>query len=317
MSWTELQALVTEAREATEHWKEQYQRVADERAAHKGAAEAQRKTADERLARMIHSGALRQVLPHKLGLTTRRLVPAGDRLTRFLDASASYREARGKAQDAPGAPARIDGLPWRIPVGAAPPVSPLHTIAQTRDVGIGGLSVEIGAGTGAASIARVALGDSMGAYCTEPDPAAYACLVANARACGLDAVVLPDCVRVGTGESGDRTLDQWTADVGVDTDLLGCVQINGPIALPMLDGAAGLLARRHIVWQLEVVGESLDADQLRTLVTRLTASFTHFIVISTPPPGPRIRPVQDLEAVIAGDDAVAVVLYSEAQSQAR
>jgi FkbM family methyltransferase len=47
------------------------------------------------------------------------------------------------------------------------------------------------------SISRVIMGDVVAAYCAEPDPLNYACLVGNIVDNGLDGLLLPDRLAIG------------------------------------------------------------------------------------------------------------------------
>ena len=78
---------------------------------------------------------------------------------------------------------------------------PYRAIAQTREAGIGGVMIDIGANIGRMSIPRVVLGDATLAYCLEPDPLNYACLVRNIRDNGLAGLALAD----QPGARRDRT----------------------------------------------------------------------------------------------------------------
>ena len=290
------------------------ERAADQAAA-RAAADAHRRTAEERLLRIVSSSALRQVLPHKLSLARARAASCRSQSARFAEVSPAYRAALAGAGDPPGAVrSALDGVPWWMPPGSPPPRSPLHTISQTRDVGVGGVMIEVGAGSGITSVVRVALGDATAAYCTEPDAASYACLAANVVGSGLEGLVLPDRVEIGGTTPEARTLDQWVRDVEVDLDTVGFVQINSTVTGAVLNGARTLLERPVIVWQLEILPAALGADGVRDVMERITASFTHFIVVSTPPPGTRVRTVDSLAEIVAGagGENVAVLLYSAA-----
>lgn len=231
----------------------------------------------------------------------------------------------------------LDSLTWSVPLLAPhdpEAVSrylthqdfPYRAISQTREVAIGGVMIDIGANIGRMSIPRVVLGDATVAYCIEPDPLNYACLVRNIRDNGLAGLALPDRLAIGARDGivrlerakspgGHRvlaegaptaretvnvpmsTLDAWVDRVGIDLDAVRFVKVDvqgGEV--DVLDGASRVLACRHIAWQVEVDVERLSKRGLsaESLFARLRRFFTHFIDLNRLASGPRLRATRDL-----------------------
>lgn len=208
---------------------------------------------------------------------------------------------------------------------------PYRAITQTREVAIGGAMIDVGANVGRMSIPRVILGDVDLAYCAEPDPLNYACLARNVRDNNLAGLVLPDRVAVGSetgmvrfergksagghrvvdaGHVGRRetitvpmvTLDAWCDRVGIDLDRAVFVKVDVQgLEARVLTGAARVLARRHIAWQIEVDPYCLEraGAGVAELVALLQRHFTHFIDLSRHGTGERVRPVVELPDALA------------------
>jgi FkbM family methyltransferase len=232
----------------------------------------------------------------------------------------------------------LDSLVWSVPM-IAPDDSeavarylkhqdfPYRAITQTRELGIGGAMIDIGANTGRMSISRVVLGDATVAYCVEPDPLNFACLVRNVQANGLSGLVMPDRLAIGArngtirlerakSPGGHRvitdemktgretlevpmtTLDAWVDRVGIDLDTVRLIKLDvqgGEV--DVLDGAARVLSCCHIAWQIEVDVERLEKRGLAAddLFCRLRRHFTHFIDLNRMATGSRLRAVADLD----------------------
>jgi FkbM family methyltransferase len=307
-----------------------------------------KQTATELRQRMdrIHRSVLdKDVLRDSLPLRARTIAAraaapeASQRELRFREASPAYVDAVADGSEETDSVRRIavDGLTWWVPlVRPDDPVRveraiqhqdfPYRVIAQTRELAIGGVMLDVGANVGRMSIPRVILGDVTAAYCAEPDPLNYTCLARNVRDNGLRGLVLPDRVAIDavTGTSrfersasagGHRvvpdgatarretitvpvtTLDAWVARLGVRLDEVSFVKVDVQGAEPrVLRGAPATLARRHIAWQIEI-----DPYLLRTggsstgeLVELVQAHFTHFIDLHRNAPGARVRPVSEL-----------------------
>jgi FkbM family methyltransferase len=240
----------------------------------------------------------------------------------------------------------VDGLAWWVPLLRPDDFQqveralrhqdfPYRALTQTRDLAVGGAMIDIGANIGRMSIPRVILGDVTMAYCAEPDPLNYQCLVRNVRDNHLSGLVLPDCVALGATNgvvrfersrtSGghkvvdlDRvtrnetievplaTLDTWAARHGIDLEQVTFVKVDVQGSeLQVLLGATQVLARRHIAWQIEIdpvllrVGHSSPED----LFALLQRHFTHFIDLNREVDGDRARPIADLGDALAYVDA--------------
>ncbi|OFW04152.1 MAG: hypothetical protein A3I61_09190 [Acidobacteria bacterium RIFCSPLOWO2_02_FULL_68_18] len=177
------------------------------------------------------------------------------------------------------------GLRWTVPAGAAHEPSsnlhktevwlPLRDLAAIRAFVVGGVMLDIGAGVGATAIPRILLGDCARAYAAEPDGSSYLCLVGNMLQNHLEGRVLPDRVaisgssdtvnvrHVGVVESEDLpllTLDAWVERLGIPIDDVRFVRIAMQAwNLSVLRGAANLLKRAHIIWQIEIPPPLLGA----------------------------------------------------------
>lgn len=232
----------------------------------------------------------------------------------------------------------VDSLTWSVPLlSPHDPEAvarylghqdfPYRAITQTREMCIGGAMIDIGANIGRMSIPRVALGDATVAYCVEPDPLNYACLVRNIQDNGLAGLALPDRLALGahngtvrlerakspgghrvladgmktgreTVEVPISTLDAWVDRVGIDLDTVRFVKLDvqgGEV--DVLAGASAVLSRRHIAWQIEVDVERLGKRDLgvQDLFGQLRRNFTHFTDLNRLATGSRLRPVADLE----------------------
>ncbi len=263
-----------------------------------------------------------------------------DRTARFRAASPAY-EAACTAGSAPLAGMHamtLDGLAWSVPLvhpdnpqlvarAIAHQDFPYRVLTQTRDVSIGGTMIDIGANIGRMSIPRIVLGDAMAAYCAEPDPLNYACLVRNVRDNGLEGLVLPDHLAIGAAEGtvrlqrassagGHRVLaegatsrrevvevpclplDAWIERVGIDLDQVRFIKVDVQGSeVDVLRGASRTLGHRHIAWQIEVDLETLAArgcDARKDLYPLMQQCFTHFIDLSRHRMTPRVRPVAAL-----------------------
>jgi FkbM family methyltransferase len=208
---------------------------------------------------------------------------------------------------------------------------PYRAITQTREVSLGGVMIDIGANTGRMSVPRVILGDAMVAYCAEPDPLNHACLVRNVRDNHLTGLVLPDHLAIGAtdatirlergkssgghrvidaGTSARREvlevrslrLDTWVDLMGIDLDLVRFVKVDVQGSeLDVLRGAAGVLARKHIAWQIEVDLETLGARGVRgpELYLLMQEHFTHFVDLNRHLTTTRVRPVAEIPDALA------------------
>jgi FkbM family methyltransferase len=203
---------------------------------------------------------------------------------------------------------------------------PLRAILKTRELSLGGVMLDLGANVGRTSIPRVLLGDVRAVYAAEPEPVNYRCLVQNVIEHRLHGYVLPDRVAIGASRAsvrlhrssyigghrvlapdrrredrGEETgggiinvecwpLDAWMAKLAVEPDAVSFVKVDTQGSeVGVLRGAASLLARRHVAWQLEVDPRLLEhaGSSMRELFELVRGSFTDFIDLGAASPGPR------------------------------
>ncbi|HEV8396057.1 MAG TPA: FkbM family methyltransferase [Vicinamibacterales bacterium] len=279
----------------------------------------------------------------------------------FADASPAY-AAAAAAAGAPLPSSRVmtlDGLTWHVPLTEPDNEAmvaralghqdfPYRVLTQTRDAAIGGVMLDIGANIGRMSIPRVILGDVTVAYCAEPDPLNYACLMRNVRDNGLAGLVLPDHLAIGASEGtvrlqrarsagGHRVLaegsasrretievpclplDTWVARIGVALEQVRFIKVDVQGSeVDVLRGASHILSHRHIAWQMEIDLDTLAARGYvagRDLYPIIQQHFTHFIDLNRHRTTARVRPigvlVEALEYVSGGSDGrTDVVLFS-------
>ncbi|MBI4888576.1 MAG: FkbM family methyltransferase [Acidobacteria bacterium] len=271
-----------------------------------------------------------------------RIPPPAEREAALRAISPAYAAASALGPAAFGEHVRsmtVQGLQWWMPIVSPQPSGPsaawvakqhfpYRALTQTREVAIGGIMIDLGANTGRMSIPRVVLGDVVAAYCAEPDPLNYACLVGNIVDNGLSGLLLPDQVAIGDRDgsvllhrskvSGGhrilpaaepsektvevvevpcRTLDGWLADLRVDLDAVTFVKVDVQgYETRVLAGASALLARRQVAWQLEVQATLLGktGTSVPDLCAKLQQHFTHFIDLNGELAGPRQRPISEL-----------------------
>ena len=289
---------------------------------------------------------LKRALPMRLPAARHRasLADARQRLQQFAATSASYHTAFDDVGDLDAhlGVIPVDGLTWSVPLsdpGDRAAVErylqhqdfPYRAITQTRELGLGGIMLDIGGNNGRMAIPRVILGDVQAVYCAEPEPLNYACLVRNVRDNGLEGLVMPDRVAIGSEngtvrlvrakspgghkviDPGTRskretidvpslTLDTWCERLGVDLQQVSFVKVDAQGSeVHVLRGAAGVLAYRHIAWQIEV-DLSLLGDRgfgAEDLYTPLRRHFTHYVDLNRRAKGARVRPIADLSAGLA------------------
>jgi FkbM family methyltransferase len=208
---------------------------------------------------------------------------------------------------------------------------PYRAITQTRELGLGGIMLDIGGNKGRMSIPRVILGAAQAAYCAEPEPLNYACLVRNVRDNGLEGLVLPDRVAIGSENTTVRpvrakspgghkvidpgmrsmretidvpslTMDTWCARLGIDLQQVSFVKVDAQGSeVHVLRGAGRLLACRHVAWQIEIDPSLLGdrgfrVDDLDDLLRR---HFTHYVDLNRRAKGARVRSIDDVAAGLA------------------
>ena len=255
----------------------------------------------------------------------------------------------------------VDGLIWWVPTLPSQSAAsiermlakqrfPYLAIAQTRDVAVGGIMLDIGANVGRMAIPRVILGDSTKAFCSEPDDLNFRCLAANVRENRLDGLVIPDRVAMsdrvgrlplqrGKMSGGHRvvqagvvpddaetvpctTLDAWVVDHAIDLADVRFVKIDTQGSeVHVLAGASLVLAQPHIAWQIEVAPSHLRlaGSDSRILHRMLAGRFTHFTDLNPEAVGPRLRPIGDLAAALEyledSDDAQTDIVVYRAEGE--
>ena len=296
---------------------------------------------------VLEPGALRAQLPYRLPMV-RRLAArpeVGARHERFADASRAYACAL-KAAGSPLPNTRtitVDSLQWWVPLTRPDDPAlvervirqqdfPYRAISQTRDVSIGGVMLDIGANVGRMSVPRVVLGDVTAAYCAEPDPLNFACLVRNVVDNGLLGLALPDQVAIGAtagtvrllrskSAGGHRVLtdddpsrgeivevpclplDTWVDRIGADLDEVRFIKVDVQgCEVDVLLGAPRVLSRRHIAWQMEVDLGTLAVRGLHAgthLYPLIQQSFTHFADLNRHQLAVRVRRIACLPEALA------------------
>lgn len=303
----------------------------------------------ERLDRLhravLDKDVLRSVLPLRAAGLSRRseAAEARARAARLRAASAAYaeRSAGGRDENPHIRRVTLDGLPWSAPLMRPDDAAavdrylaqqdfPYRTITQTREVAIGGTMIDIGANVGRMSIPRVILGDVSAAYCAEPDPLNYDCLVRNVLDNNLEGLVLPDRVAIGSAngvarlerrniagghtvidagaESGRETievpmatLDTWVERVGIDLETLVFVKLDAQGSeVHVLRGANRVLSQPQVAWQIEIdlpllARRGCSGEDLFAI---LRTHFTHFTDLNRHATGARVRPVSELGAAL-------------------
>jgi FkbM family methyltransferase len=286
--------------------------------------------------RLLDTSTLRGQLPIRRALAARRSQrpDAHIRLERFAAAASAWAEVDA-GDDAVAGLTRVieeDSLSWWVPAVRPhdPQIVPYRVITQTRELALGGLMIDIGANIGRMSVPRVILGDATAAYCAEPDPLNYSCLVRTVRDNRLAGLLLPDRVAIGSTDgtarlsrartsSGHRvveteiaagpdvidvpvfTLDTWAARVGIDLELLTFVKVDAQGSeAHVLQGARDVLRQRQVMWEIEVHPRLLARRGCgrQEILGLLAEHFTHFIHLDSQAPGPRVRLIQDLGAAL-------------------
>ena len=97
-------------------------------------------------------------------------------------------------------------------------------------------------------------------------------------------------------------VDEWMARLAVEPEAVSFVKVDTQGSeVGVLRGAAALLARRHVAWQMEVDPALLKHAGVTVLelVALLSTHFTHFIDLGTTTAGPRTRPTSELGDTLA------------------
>ena len=227
----------------------------------------------------------------------------------------------------PAQPGESEGIARRL---AGRGRLPLREILETRELAVGRVMIDIGANVGTTSIPRVLLGDFTCVYAIEPDPGNYACLVRNIVDNGVRGLVLPDRVAIGdvngemtlrtlrsgthhlvtrASDAGEHervsvpclTLDAWIARMGIDLSEVAFVKSDTQgWDARVLAGAAGVLARRHIAWQIEFSPAMLERSgrSIEEVYQQLERHFTHFIDLRSAG-GARVRRTSSIREALA------------------
>ena len=325
----EIERQLVAARESTDRWKN---------------------TAAQYRRQMLSAHVIEQVFEHRARtLPARVAIPSREQREAALNAaSPAYVgsvEQVPQLADGHVHQMSLHGLRWWMPVVRPRPGGPrpawiakqkfpYKTLARTRELAIGGIMLDLGANVGLTSIPRVMLGDVAAAYCAEPDPLNYSCLVDNVVDNGLRGLVLPDRVAIADTNGSVRlrrahvpgghqvlvdghlsaaptddivdvpslTLDTWLTGLRVDFDAVTFVKIDVQgFEMRVLQGAAALLARRQVAWQLEIYPALLTSagSSLGDLCAKLHQHFIHFIDLNGDLTGPRERPTRELSEALA------------------
>ena len=146
---------------------------------------------------------------------------------------------------------------------------PWHDLLVQRGLGVGTVTLDVGANIGTTALTRIVAGDVQRVYAAEPDPTNYVRLVHNIIANGLHGFVLPDAIAISNRDGravfriaqrmanhqlvGDdyagpdtvpvstMTLDSWVTSCGIEPALASLVKLN----VQGWEGLALLGAARH------------------------------------------------------------------------
>ena len=326
----------------------------------KGHADLWKQRAGRKSRRVLNTHVLRQILESRAQtLPARAAIPSREqRETILREVSPAFVAAAREGPSAWGNRAhsmRVFSLNWWMPVIDPRPGGPsaawiakqrfpYRALTQTRELAIGGVMLDIGANIGRMSISRVVMGDVVAAYCAEPDPLNYACLVGNIVDNDLTGLLLPDSLAIAdrdgtatlrrrsasgghsvvaddsvvsdpprgssnpSSEDGEfievpcLTLDTWMARLRVDPDAVTFVKVDVQgFEMRVLQGASGLLAKRHCAWQLELDPALLSAagTSLAEVCAKVQQHFTHFIDLNGALTGARQRVISELPQGLA------------------
>jgi len=174
----------------------------------KRSSYAWKRKAGQKSRRVLNTHVLRQIFDSRVQTLRARaaIPPREEREATLRDVSPAYVAAAEEGPAVWGEAAhrmRIRNLQWWMPVMHPQPGGPsaarlakqrfpFRALTQTRELALGGIMLDIGANIGRMSISRVVMGDVAAAYCAEPDPLNYACLVGNIVDNGLNGLLMPD-----------------------------------------------------------------------------------------------------------------------------
>lgn len=237
--------------------------------------------------------------------------------TKWLEHCPAYGDARTRGTIPGTLRSECDGLIFHIPPSSKPSRLttrlmngwlPWHDILLQRGLGVGTITLDIGANIGTTALTRIVAGDAQRVYAAEPDPMNYGCLVQNIVANGLQGFVLPDALAISShnGQAtlkiaarmanhqlvdDDRagpdtipvstlTLDAWVSACGIESALVSLVKLDmqGWEGRALI-GAPRLLTCPHIAWAVEVSPKHLATagTPLAEFLELVCRSCTHAI----------------------------------------
>jgi FkbM family methyltransferase len=188
--------------------------------------------------------------------------------------------------------------------------------------------IDIGANIGTTAIPRLLLGDVERVYGVEPDPTNHAALERTIAANGLTTYVHVDRAALGAADGeadllvasrlgrhrllqGATTratirvpalrLDTWSARLGEDLARVRYVKCDTQgWEAHIIAGAPGLLARRSIVWEIEVCPPLLEAagSGVDELCATLARHFGWFVDLRADDETLDRRPIGELAAAV-------------------
>jgi FkbM family methyltransferase len=234
---------------------------------------------------------------------------------------------------------RIAGITWSVPLDDRKPGSlsdrllrgdlPIGELLRTRRFIHGGVMIDIGANIGTTAIPRLLLGDVERVYGVEPDPTNHAALQRTIAANGLTAYVHVDRAALGAADGEAdllvasrlgrhrllpegatkratirvpaRRLDTWSARLGADLERVRYVKCDTQgWEAHIFAGAPGLLARRAIVWEIEICPPLLEAagSGVDELCATLVRHFEWFVDLRADDETLDQRPIGELAAAV-------------------
>lgn len=194
--------------------------VAEDVPALRASAESWKQHAGQKARRVLNTHVLRDIFDLRLRTLAARaaIPPREQREALFREVSPAYVAAIEQSAAEWGDhihATRLHELTWHTPVVRPKPGGPskawiakqrfpYRALTQTRELAVGGIMLDIGANTGRMSISRAVLGDVVAAYCAEPDPLNYACLVRNVVENRLNGLLMPDQLAIADRDGTAR-----------------------------------------------------------------------------------------------------------------
>jgi FkbM family methyltransferase len=206
---------------------------------------------------------------------------------------------------------------------------PIDDIIRIRPFAVGGVMLDIGGNIGTTCIPRVVFGDFSRACAAEPDAVNYRCLVGNIIDNGLSGRILPQRVAIASRNGSARlrrsrqigghqlladgassaefdevpclTVDAWLEQMDVPVESVSFVKVDTQGWDPhAIAGAPRLLARKEVVWQIEVSPSMMLAAgySVADLAALVAAHFTH-VKEMDPTDGRGLRPATELPEMLA------------------